>query len=166
VNALDALCVEGDRQLRIYGTRDNNDNDGTVSASASSASTSSGAVVAEIETTTTTTAIASSTNGGEASASGHSNTNTNTTTNYPSTTTPQNTPAARGAAVGSGESYDESNTGNNGGGGILLCPRGLAAIPLLCAAASESRSAYLARLQVTHPSNGVSEKKERGRYQS
>lgn len=156
--AMQRYVEECDRQLRIYGTRDNNDNDGTVSASASSASTSSGAVVAEIETTTT--AIASSTNGGEASASGHSNTNTNTTTNYPSTTTPQNTPAARGAAVGSGESYDESNTGNNGGGGILLCPRGLAAIPLLCAAASESRSAYLARLQVTHPSNGWWAKQE------
>lgn len=40
---------------------------------------------------------------------------------------------------------------------MLLCPRGLAAVPLLCAAASESRSAYLARLQVTHPSNGVRE---------
>ncbi|KAL7437400.1 hypothetical protein ACHAXH_008684 [Discostella pseudostelligera] len=157
--AMQRYVEECDRQLRIYGTRDNNDNDGTVSASASSASTSSGALIA-IETTT---AIASSTNGGEASASGHSNTNTNTTTNYPSTTTPQNTPAARGAAVGSGESYDESNTGNNGGGGgggILLCPRGLAAIPLLCAAASESRSAYLARLQVTHPSNGWWAKQE------
>ena len=51
-----------------------------------------------------------------------------------------------------------NDQGDNDGGdnGVLLCPRGLAAIPLLCAAASESRSAYLARLQVTHPSNGVS----------
>ena len=38
---------------------------------------------------------------------------------------------------------------------IFIDNRGLAAIPLLCAAAAESRSAYLARLQVTHPSNGV-----------
>ena len=48
------------------------------------------------------------------------------------------------------------NNDNSGDNGVLLCPRGLAAIPLLCAAASETRSAYLARLQVTHPSNGVS----------
>ena len=57
--------------------------------------------------------------------------------------TPQNTPAIEN---------DQDN--------MLLCPRGLAAIPLLCAAASESRSAYLARLQVTSPSNGWWSKQE------
>ncbi|KAL7509376.1 hypothetical protein ACHAXN_006379 [Cyclotella atomus] len=58
--------------------------------------------------------------------------------------TPQNTPAI------------ENGEDNN----MLLCPRGLAAIPLLCAAASESRSAYLARLQVTAPTNGWWSKQE------
>jgi len=41
-----------------------------------------------------------------------------------------------------------------------VCPRGLAAIPLLCAAASESKSAYLARLQMTHTPNGWWAKQE------
>ena len=58
--------------------------------------------------------------------------------------TPQNTPAI--------ENGEDEN--------MLLCPRGLAAIPLLCAAASESRSAYLARLQVTSPTNGWWSKQE------
>ena len=53
-----------------------------------------------------------------------------------------------------------NNNNTNDQGGVLLCPRGLAAIPLLCAAAAESRSAYLARLQVTHPSNGWWQKQE------
>jgi len=56
------------------------------------------------------------------------------------------------------ETNNNSNT--NDQGGVLLCPRGLAAIPLLCAAAAESRSAYLARLQVTHSSNGWWQKQE------
>ena len=59
-------------------------------------------------------------------------------------TTPQNTPAL-------------SNEDNDN---VLLCPRGLAAIPLLCAAASESRAAYLARLRVTSPTNGWWSKQE------
>lgn len=63
--------------------------------------------------------------------------------------TPQNTPAtAAGAAVAGGD------------GEVLLCPRGLAAVPLLCAAAAESRVAYLARLQVTDPANGWWAKQE------
>ena len=57
------------------------------------------------------------------------------------------------------EDANNNNT-NNDQGGVLLCPRGLAAIPLLCAAAAESRSAYLARLQVTHSSNGWWQKQE------
>ena len=36
---------------------------------------------------------------------------------------------------------------------VLLTPRGLAAVPLLCAAASESRPAYLARLENSFRSN-------------
>jgi len=55
---------------------------------------------------------------------------------------------------------EETNNNSNNDQGVLLCPRGLAAIPLLCAAAAESRSAYLARLQVTHPSNGWWQKQE------
>ncbi len=62
---------------------------------------------------------------------------------------------ATGSSGGSNEAAAADNVSGGGGGG-LLCPRGLAAVPLLCAAASESRSAYLARLQVTHSSNGVS----------
>ena len=46
----------------------------------------------------------------------------------------------------------------NGNDSVLLCPRGLAAIPLLFAAALESRLAYLAPLQVTHPSDGVNKR--------
>lgn len=62
---------------------------------------------------------------------------------------------ATGSSGGSNEAAAAADNVSGGGGG-LLCPRGLAAVPLLCAAASESRSAYLARLQVTHSSNGVS----------
>ena len=160
----------GDRQMRIYGTRDNNNNnsDGTVS----SASSTGGATAAYYNSglqTTTTIASSTSKGGGSIFVSSHSGggggSSSSNTPHQSTTTTPQNTPAAsRGGganAVGSGASHDESNTG--GGGGVLLCPRGLAAIPLLCAAASESRSAYLARLQVTHPSNGVSRMRERER---
>jgi len=62
---------------------------------------------------------------------------------------------ATGSSGGSNEAAAAADYVSGGGGG-LLCPRGLAAVPLLCAAASESRSAYLARLQLTHSSNGVS----------
>lgn len=60
---------------------------------------------------------------------------------------------ATGSSGGSNQAAATDDVSSGGGG--LLCPRGLAAVPLLCAAASESRSAYLARLQVTHLSNGV-----------
>lgn len=62
-----------------------------------------------------------------------------------------------GEATGSSGGINQAAAGDDvsGGGVGLLCPRGLAAVPLLCAAASESRLAYLARLQVTHSSNGV-----------
>ena len=46
-------------------------------------------------------------------------------------------------------------------GGHLLTPRGIAAIPLLCAAAAESRTSYLSRLKSTgHPTNGWWRKQE------
>lgn len=56
-------------------------------------------------------------------------------------TTPTNTPA--------GEGQDDSTYRSNMSGSVMLTPRGLAAIPLLCAAASESRKAYLNRLNTT-----------------
>lgn len=57
--------------------------------------------------------------------------------------TPTNTPA------------DEQNSdnGSNGTSSVLLTPRGLAAVPLLCAAASESRTSYLKRLENNAVSN-------------
>ncbi|KAL7501787.1 hypothetical protein ACHAWX_000356, partial [Stephanocyclus meneghinianus] len=66
-------------------------------------------------------------------------------TPFTNAATPQNTPA---------------NLNDEDDNNVLLCPRGLAAIPLLCAAASESRTAYLARLQVTAPNNGWWAKQE------
>ena len=42
-------------------------------------------------------------------------------------------------------------TDNSGGSSPLFTPRGVAAIPLLCAAAAETRSAYLSRLRATGP---------------
>lgn len=50
----------------------------------------------------------------------------------------------------SGTNEQESDNGSaSGSASILLTPRGLAAIPLLCAAASESRSSYLQRIGAT-----------------
>jgi len=58
----------------------------------------------------------------------------------PALNTPRNTPATNPQA-----SEDSA---------LCLSPRGLAAIPLLCAAAAESRMAYLNRLKLTSPYNG------------
>ena len=58
--------------------------------------------------------------------------------------TPTNTPAE--------SSNDNSDNASLSTNTVLLTPRGLAAVPLLCAAASESRSSYLKRLE----SNAVS----------
>lgn len=59
--------------------------------------------------------------------------------------TPKNTPED-----------DNTSAGRSGtSGSVLLTPRGLAAIPLLCAAASESRQSYLNRLNsTTNADNG------------
>lgn len=62
--------------------------------------------------------------------------------------TPTNTPAAADKDDGT-SSYAAYSTGSATAGSVLLTPRGLAAIPLLCAAASESRTSYLARLSST-----------------
>ena len=63
------------------------------------------------------------------------------------TQTPTNTPATPAE--------------NSSGGGSLLTPRGVAAIPLLCAAAAESRISYLSRLKSTgRPENGWWRKQE------
>uniref|UniRef100_A0A7S4VFP5 ACB domain-containing protein n=2 Tax=Ditylum brightwellii TaxID=49249 RepID=A0A7S4VFP5_9STRA len=59
--------------------------------------------------------------------------------------TPTNTPAANN---GSSSNVDDENET------ILLTPRGLAAVPLLCAAASESRTSYITRLRSTTNENG------------
>ena len=124
-DAMEAYVVECERQVQLYGTRD----DGSRSSSAGGGGGSSA----------------------EQQQSSGGPTSTQSTPMYHSST-PQNTPAAAAA--------QNNNNDNNNDDGVLLCPRGLAAIPLLCAAASESRSAYLARLQVTHPSNGWWAKQE------
>eukprot|EP00584_Thalassiosira_punctigera_P010383 CAMPEP_0172528052 /NCGR_PEP_ID=MMETSP1067-20121228/2567_1 /TAXON_ID=265564 ORGANISM="Thalassiosira punctigera, Strain Tpunct2005C2" /NCGR_SAMPLE_ID=MMETSP1067 /ASSEMBLY_ACC=CAM_ASM_000444 /LENGTH=401 /DNA_ID=CAMNT_0013311907 /DNA_START=91 /DNA_END=1296 /DNA_ORIENTATION=- len=132
-DAMAAYMDECERQLRVYGTR-GDDGRRQQQQRAGAASTS--------ETASATT------RGGETSASSRGS--------APNSTTPQNTPANEGRTI--------RNVDGGGGGGrgnaVLLCPRGLAAIPLLCAAASESRSAYLARLQVTNPNDGWWAKQE------
>jgi len=58
-------------------------------------------------------------------------------------------------SMGSGNHGD-----NSGSSGVLLTPRGLAAVPLLCAAASESRPAYLERIAKTSKVQGWWQKQE------
>jgi len=128
--AMEAYVVECERQVGLYGTRD----DGSRSSAGGGGNSGSGASTSQQQQTNQQQQQAAPTS-------------TQSTPMYHSTT-PQNTPAA------------QNNASNNNDDGVLLCPRGLAAIPLLCAAASESRSAYLARLQVTHPSNGWWAKQE------
>ncbi|KAL7484618.1 hypothetical protein ACHAW6_010254 [Cyclotella cf. meneghiniana] len=91
---------------------------------------------------------AGETNGGASMEAGNASregTGSAPQTPFTNAATPQNTPA---------------NLNDEDDNNVLLCPRGLAAIPLLCAAASESRTAYLARLQVTAPNNGWWAKQE------
>jgi len=61
-----------------------------------------------------------------------------------SATTPMNTPNQSSMAASNGSSEY----------GSILTPRGLAAIPLLCAASSEHREAYIVRMTNTNASNG------------
>lgn len=137
-DAMAAYVDECDRQLRVYGTRDGNVATPTRPTNRPHQSQQPAATAtAETEDT---------------AASQQPHHRPNNTPNTPGT--PQNTPAMADAG-------NSNNGGNDGdGNNVLLCPRGLAAIPLLCAAAAESRSAYLARLQVTHPSNGWWAKQE------
>mmetsp|Transcript_27615 Transcript_27615/g.59354 ORF Transcript_27615/g.59354 Transcript_27615/m.59354 type:complete len:441 (-) Transcript_27615:138-1460(-) len=150
---------ECERQLRVYGTRGDG---GSVASATGSVGGSVGTTGGSVGVGSVGTASSSSptrpnapsgnrgssrqtseTRGGETTASSSSGNNT-----PHGTSTPQNTPA----------NGVDQESGNDEG--VLLCPRGLAAIPLLCAAASESRSAYLARLQVTDPNNGWWAKQE------
>jgi acyl-CoA-binding protein len=147
VEAMTNYVEECDRQLRVYGE----------------------------------SVAASGMRGGETSASSsspssshHHGATTTTNESERESSTPQNTPAwGKQSTGGQSTTHNDNNNNNtnneaatnndttaNNNNGALLCPRGLAAIPLLCAAASESRSAYLARLQVTHPSNGWWAKQE------
>merc|ERR1712151_670298 len=64
----------------------------------------------------------------------------------PALNTPRNTPA--------------TNPQSSEDSALCLSPRGLAAIPLLAAAAAESRMAYLNRLKVTQPTNGWWQRQE------
>ncbi len=58
--------------------------------------------------------------------------------------TPTNTPVEGSTNGTTDRSSDSASIGTSS---VLLTPRGLAAVPLLCAAASESRSSYLQRLE-------------------
>lgn len=163
--AMSRYADECDRQLRVYGTRDGGDvgvGVGVGGASTPTSSTMTGsamhprgpsaAAVAAVTATATTP-----TKGGGASTTG----NGDEGGGYPSASyAPRNATPAHEGVDGDGNAHGDVGGGGGVGGGVLLCPRGLAAVPLLCAAASESRSAYLARLQVTHPSNGWWAKQE------
>ena len=67
-------------------------------------------------------------------------------TAYESSETPRNfqTPMNTPVDASAGDDHSQTNTTT-----VLLTPRGLAAVPLLSAAASESRSSYLLRLHST-----------------
>lgn len=133
------LLTTGDRQLKVYGTRSPN---GSVASSSPPRSPMhpSRSPMTQQQRPAAATAETEDGTPQQQQQTQHS---------YNPPGTPQNTPAFNNDMNGSPENPPNNNNG------VLLCPRGLAAIPLLCAAAAESRSAYLARLQVTHPSNGV-----------
>jgi acyl-CoA-binding protein len=69
--------------------------------------------------------------------------------------TPTNTPDDT-TSTGASTNYGHSDTASTTTASVLLTPRGLAAVPLLCAAAAEPRNAYLKRLKanVTSRENG------------
>ena len=132
--------------MRVYGTRDANNGSYSPAQQSQQSQQRAASATAETSEETGTSGVNGSGRIGATAGGGGSH----STTPMPSGT-PQNTPAPNSNNRGEGNGANDE-----GGSNVLLCPRGLAAIPLLCAAASESRSAYLARLQVTHPSNGVS----------
>lgn len=164
-DAMARYVDECDRQRRIYGTRDGDGDGGGGGGSSMGSSTSSvpmRATTAMTTTVATATTTTTTTTGGEMSASTSNVNNSGGGVGA--------TPQYASSRYDSGSNYANNGGAGDGGGGSggvnaadgsgLLCPRGLAAVPLLCAAASESRSAYLARLQVTHPSNGWWAKQE------
>lgn len=136
-DAMSAYISECDRQLKVYGTRDSS------GGSTPQRSPSRSPMHQSAQQSSRSPQRQASAN---ATAE---TTNNNTQSNTPGT--PQNTPHYNNGS---------SSPNNDNDQGVLLCPRGLAAIPLLCAAAAESRSAYLARLQVTAPTNGWWAKQE------
>jgi len=71
--------------------------------------------------------------------------------NHDTTVTPSLTPTTPAHHV---SSSGGNGAGGSGSGDELLTPRGLAAVPLLCAATAETRVAYLARLSQTLPDHG------------
>jgi len=135
-DAMSAYISECDRQLKVYGTRDSSSGSSTPQRSPLRSP-----MYAQQQSSSRSPRRQDAANA------------TAETTNTPGT--PQNTPHYNN---NNGSSSPSNN--NNNDQGVLLCPRGLAAIPLLCAAAAESRSAYLARLQVTAPTNGWWAKQE------
>ena len=132
------ILTTGDRQLKVYGTRSPNGSVASSSPPRSPMHPSRSPMMEQRPAVSTAE-----------TEDGTSQQQQQTQHSYNPPGTPQNTPAYNNNMNGSPENSPNNNNG------VLLCPRGLAAIPLLCAAAAESRSAYLARLQVTHPSNGV-----------
>jgi len=136
-DAMSAYITECDRQLKVYGTRDS-----TSGSSTPQRSPLRSPMHAQQQSNNRSPQRQAAANA------------TTETTNTPGT--PQNTPHYNN----NNGSSSPNNNNNKNDQGVLLCPRGLAAIPLLCAAAAESRSAYLARLQVTAPSNGWWAKQE------
>ena len=135
------ILTTGDRQLKVYGTRSPNGSVASSSPPRSPMHPSRSPMMQQQRPAAATAETEDGTSQQQQQQTQHS---------YNPPGTPQNTPAYNNNDMNG--SPENSPNNNNG---VLLCPRGLAAIPLLCAAAAESRSAYLARLQVTHPSNGV-----------
>ena len=141
-DAMSAYIAECDRQLKVYGTRD----------STSGSSTPQRSPLRSPMHTSAQQQSSSRSPQRQAAANATAETTNNNTPG-----TPQNTPHYNN---NNGSSSPNNNNNANNDQGVLLCPRGLAAIPLLCAAAAESRSAYLARLQVTAQTNGWWAKQE------
>eukprot|EP00580_Thalassiosira_gravida_P005978 CAMPEP_0201655346 /NCGR_PEP_ID=MMETSP0493-20130528/45963_1 /ASSEMBLY_ACC=CAM_ASM_000838 /TAXON_ID=420259 /ORGANISM="Thalassiosira gravida, Strain GMp14c1" /LENGTH=469 /DNA_ID=CAMNT_0048131929 /DNA_START=260 /DNA_END=1670 /DNA_ORIENTATION=+ len=151
---------ECERQLRAYGTRGDGGSVGGSAGGSAGTASSPPRPNAPAHRTNGGRAFAETRGGEPTAGSGTAGSGTSAPNR---TSTPQNTPAADGAdrECGCGSTVtDDTDTNDDTDEGALMCPRGLAAIPLLCAAASESRSAYLARLQVTDPNNGWWAKQE------
>lgn len=157
-NAMATYVHECDRQLKVYGTRNNN------GGAVSPATATQSPLPQQYHHQAQKSPMQQKQPPADATAETENQQKTQYNSQYRSANspgTPQNTPAySESPNNNNNDSENEHNNNNNSNNNVLLCPRGLAAIPLLCAAAAESRSAYLARLQVTHPSNGWWAKQE------